>query len=75
MCEELVNGNKPAQPGFLDTGVDPCTAENVDVILRRETDPEFERQWYKKYYEENYTPVWEKLKPWSELDMRGKLNY
>jgi ABC-type sugar transport system substrate-binding protein len=72
MCEQLINGNAPAAAGFLDVGLDPCKAENVDVILQRETDETFEEEWYRSYIDENFGEVWTHLAPWAELNMSGE---
>jgi len=56
MCEQLVNGHAPDSSGFIDTGLDVCTKDNVDAILKRETDTAVESTWYKDYIQQGFHP-------------------
>ncbi len=65
LFEHLLNGN-PLAEGWLDPGQEIVTAANVDEFVERETDAFKEREWYVSVIADQFTPVWEKTKPWSE---------
>lgn len=66
MAAHLKDG-KPLAKGWIDTGREVITQENVGDVIQRESDPEFEYEWYKKHIEENFTPIWEQSVPMSEF--------
>jgi len=65
LYEHLLNGN-PLAEGWADPGSEVVTQANVDDFIERETNEFAERDWYEKVIEEQFTPIWEKVKPWSE---------
>ena len=65
MYEHLLNGN-PLTEGWADPGSEVVTQANVDDFIERETNEFAEREWYDKVIAEQFIPIWEKVKPWSE---------
>ena len=65
MFEHILNGN-PMAEGWADPGQEIVTASNVTDFIERETNFVVEYEMYKEIIEKNYTPIWEKVKPWDQ---------
>jgi len=53
LVEHLRDG-KPLVKGWVNVGTEAVTAENVESVYRRETDPAYEAEWYKKHIADNF---------------------
>jgi ABC-type sugar transport system substrate-binding protein len=61
--EHFLLGN-PLTEGWADPGSEVVTQANVEDFVERETNQFAESEWYAKVIEEQFTPIWEKVKPW-----------
>jgi len=71
MCEFLINGN-PLATGWISPGNDVVTIENVDEVMARETEPQAEYDFYMQVLADEFTPLWEQGKPYSEFNETGR---
>jgi ABC-type sugar transport system substrate-binding protein len=63
--EHLLKGNPLAQ-GWANPGQEVVTKENIEFFIERENNPDIEYEFYKEVIDKNFTPIWEKVTPWSE---------
>ncbi len=66
LIEHLMNGN-PMADGWADPGQEIVTQANVDDFVERENNTFVEKAYYADHIAANFTPIWEKVKPWSEF--------
>jgi len=71
MCEYFLKGN-PLAKGWISPGNDVVNKDNVVDVIARETDPAKEYDFYKQVIASEFTPLWEKGKPYSEFNETGR---
>ena len=71
MCEYFLKGN-PLATGWISPGNDVVNKDNIDEVIARENDPAKEYAFYMQVLKDEFTPLWEKGKPYSEFNETGR---